>query len=568
MKRIIPALCVVVCCAVAAQDPTPEPETQVPPVSETNADRRPESRDLQIFEGSETFLKAMDSIEEYLATQKAEEEKPSGEPLVLNARRSVEMAVSQNAQAQIAEADLEAARARIGQARSRVLPQIKGSVTYTRTELNQQDFSELIGGTGGIGGLGTSLGGGAGLGGIGGGGGGGLLGPVGRFVVGQVTQRVLQQFSGSQEFLDTPDDFRTDQITLSQVIYAGGQISAAIKASEYLAASQEWKREATLAQLEFEAKQAYYNAAATQALVRVAEASVSTFDRQLSDARQMFDVGMISNFEVLRAQTELGSRRANLVKAHNGRQLAFANLRRIISVPQETPLVLETRLDWLPYIPDRDELVDYAFEHRPEILALRRAIDASKEDIRRAKGQYKPSVGGNVQWQNVDGGGYAQPDGWTFSVGAQWDIATGGRRKYDVIEARSRLNSLEHQLKDLEAIVELDVTAAHIQINDSMARITAENGTRELAKEGLRLAELRFQEGAGTQSEVLDAELALTSAETALVQALRDFAVANSALERAIGRSWLRVSESPTPMDTMQPAKVKEDSASPVPSGS
>lgn len=568
MKRIIPALCVVVCCAVAAQDPTPEPETQVPPVSETNAGRRPESRDLQIFEGSETFLKAMDSIEEYLATQKAEEEKPSGEPLVLNARRSVEMAVSQNAQAQIAEADLEAARARIGQARSRVLPQIKGSVTYTRTELNQQDFSELIGGTGGIGGLGTSLGGGAGLGGIGGGGGGGLLGPVGRFVVGQVTQRVFQQFSGSQEFLDTPDDFRTDQITLSQVIYAGGQISAAIKASEYLAASQEWKREATLAQLEFEAKQAYYNAAATQALVRVAEASVSTFDRQLSDARQMFDVGMISNFEVLRAQTELGSRRANLVKAHNGRQLAFANLRRIISVPQETPLVLETRLDWLPYIPDRDELVDYAFEHRPEILALRRAIDASKEDIRRAKGQYKPSVGGNVQWQNVDDGGYAQPDGWTFSVGAQWDITTGGRRKYDVIEARSRLNSLEHQLKDLEAIVELDVTAAHIQINDSMARITAENGTRELAKEGLRLAELRFQEGAGTQSEVLDAELALTSAETALVQALRDFAVANSALERAIGRSWLRVSESPTPMDTMQPAKVKEDSASPAPSGS
>jgi outer membrane protein TolC len=73
-----------------------------------------------------------------------------------------------------------------------------------------------------------------------------------------------------------------------------------------------------------------------------------------------------------------------------------------------------------------------------------------------------------------------------------------------------------------------------------MAKVDSERGTVELATEGLRLAELRFQEGVGTQSEVLDAELALTNAETSLIQALREYAVANASLEKAAGLSWFR----------------------------
>ena len=83
-----------------------------------------------------------------------------------------------------------------------------------------------------------------------------------------------------------------------------------------------------------------------------------------------------------------------------------------------------------------------------------------------------------------------------------------------------------------------------------------ERGTRELVKEGLRLAELRFRK-AGTQTETLDAELALTSADTALVQALRDYAVANSSLERAIGKSWVRNTEPAKPAPAATPEAAK-----------
>lgn len=112
-----------------------------------------------------------------------------------------------------------------------------------------------------------------------------------------------------------------------------------------------------------------------------------------------------------------------------------------------------------------------------------------------------------------------------------------------MLEARAQVTSLEHQLADLERLVELDVTQAHISIQDAMAKMESERGNVTLAQEGLRLAELRFQEGVGTQSEILDAELALTNAQSSLFQALREYAVANAALERATGNSWWRGKE-------------------------
>ena len=482
---------------------------------------------------------------------------PKGEPLVLDAHKAVELATTQNAQVLVAEDDAEAARARVGQARSRLLPQVSVSSTQTWTEFHKRDpgvLGNLMSG-GGLGGGSTGgIGGGGGLGGGGGGSSNQIPGSrvarvVSRFVLG----KVLGELMDTDSLLATPDNFRTDKMTITQVIYSGGQIKAAIRASQYLAESQEFKQEATLAQLEYDAKQAYYTAGASQALVRVAEESVKTFERQLSDTKQMFEVGMVSNFEVLRAETELGSRKSNLVQARNGQRLAFANLCRVIGAPQDTPLTLDTKFDYVPITENLDALVTFANAHRPEILALKKGIDAGKEDVKRVRGEYKPSVGGNIQWQNVDNGGLTQPDGWTFSVGGQWDIVTGGKRRYERIESKARLNSLAHQLQDLEALVELDVKAAQIQIQDAMARVSSERGTRELAKEGLRLAELRFQEGAGTQTETLDAELALTSADTALVQALRDYAVANSSLERAIGKSWVRNMESTAPAPAAGP---------------
>jgi len=429
----------------------------------------------------------------YWTADDAESGDAGGDVLGLDVRQCVEMALTQNDQVFASQDDVDAAKAKVGQARSGLRPQATGQMAFAYID-----------------GLESSMGG---------------LGVLSDLLIGG-------GISGRK-------NTRTDKFTVTQVLYAGGQIRAAIEAAGYLASSQEWQRQAILNELEFQTKQSYYVCLLTRAIVRVAQDSVTTFQRHLDDAEQMLEVGLISNFEVLRAKTEVGARQSDLVAAKNAQRLALVNLRRILALPQDQPLRLVGTPDLSPIATGLDALLEQAYENRPELLALDRGILAAQQNVRRAKGQFRPRAAATADWSNTDGGGSLMPDGWTFGLGIEWDIYTGGRRKHEVAEAKAQLSKLEHQRDDVRRLIELDARRSYILMEDALAKIREEKGTVELGREGRRLAQLRFQEGVGTQTETLDAELALTAAETALVRALNEYAVALAAIEKATGQSWV-----------------------------
>lgn len=443
----------------------------------------------------------LEGLEEYWTAEDApmmEGDRPIA-AVALTVAQCVDMAVARNGQALVAQDEVDAAAAKMGQAGSAILPQAKAQMAFVYVE-GLESASDW----------------------------------------GVLDFLIPGDLAGENET-------RRDQISFQQVLYAGGQIRAAMRASEYLMNAQEWRRQAAISNLVFETQQAYYDCLLARAMVRVAEESVVTFERHVADAQQMFDVGLISHFEVLRAKTELGARQSDAVAARNAERLARVNLRRVICMEQDAPIRLKGVLDCPPIRETLDELLEEAFEARPELIALRKAIAAAEENVKRAKGQFKPRLAATADWANTDGGGQFMPDGWTFSIGAEWDIYTGGRRKCEVAEAKAQVSSLKHQQSDLRRLVELDVRQAYIHLQDSLAKIRSEKGTVELGKEGRRLAQLRFQEGVGTQAETLDAELALTGAETKLVQALREYMVGIASLQRALGRTDVHCGVSPAP---------------------
>ena len=440
----------------------------------------------------------------------------------LDVAQCVTMALEKNAQALMAQDDVDAAKERIGQAKSARLPKVSAEVGLSHFEADDDSgggLASLLSASSGTTPLKIA---------------GALLQPSG------VDYGDL--FEGVGSLLMTPSsmesykDARRDHLVASQVLYAGGQVKAAIKASEYLTRSTEWQKQAKLNDLEYETKQAYYDCLLARAMVRVAQESVQTFERHRADAQQMLDVGVVSNFELLRAKTELGARQADLTAAKNAERLALVNLRRVLTLPQDAPVKLIGKLE-IPSEPESlDGLLKQAQDIRPEIRALDNGIQAGQQNVKRMKGQYLPKASSQVEYTHTLHGGLFSQDGWTFSVGAQWDIYVGGKRVHDVGEAEAKLRSLDHQKQDLLRLIEMDVRAAHIQMEDALARIEREKGTVELGLEGRRLASLRFQEGVGTQADMLDAELALTNAETALVRAMHDCAVAKAAIDKAAGR--------------------------------
>ena len=408
----------------------------------------------------------------------------------LDAKRCVELALSQNPRAGLADAAVDEREALIGAAKSARLPQVKAmaGAMYTpnlQTNLGIPKILETI------------------------------------IPVNSVLPKKL---TGSES------------IGVEQVIYAGGSIQAAIRASECLARSEEWKRRASLLDLAYEAKIAFFDAAAARGLVAVAQDSISAYERHLTDAKTKLEQGMASKFEVLRAETELRARESDLESAMTGEKLAILNLRRVLGLPGDQPVRLVGDFQWDQLDTAVEALVAEARKSRPELSALDAAVAAARENVAVKQGAFLPHVAAKAQYQALEGNGKSMPDGLNATLGAEWSIYAGGRRHADVAAAKAQLRSVELQRADVEKLVELDVRQAYARANEAIARIRKDKAARALGEEGLQLAELRFQQGAGIQADTLDATLALSTAETALVQSLRGYAAALAGLDKAVGR--------------------------------
>ncbi|HRZ83095.1 MAG TPA: TolC family protein, partial [Candidatus Hydrogenedentes bacterium] len=216
-------------------------------------------------------------------------------------------------------------------------------------------------------------------------------------------------------------------------------------------------------------------------------------------------------------------------------KLAFVNLRRVLFLDDTREVTVAGEIPWDPLDTPVETLVARALAARPELAALDRGIEAARQNVLVKRGAFYPKVAATAQYQQVDGGGKLMPDGFTLGMGAEWEFWPGGKRKHELREAESQTRQLELQRAGVARLVETDVRQAHARALEAVAKIKREKAASRLGEEGQELAELRFQEGAGIQAETLDAELALTTARTGLAKALRDYAVALTDLERALG---------------------------------
>lgn len=410
--------------------------------------------------------------------------------IVLTASEAVRRALRDNAQALAAAESVVEAEARIDQARSARHPQVAARTNFAYIEGLQTNLS------------------------------------TGGFLAGSTLDREL---GAAKKWLASAD------VSVQQILYAGGRIKAAIAAAGHLADAEEWQRAVRLDELAYQTRQAFHDLLLAHALREVAREAAAVFARHRQDAEKLLDAGLVSRFEVLRAETETGARRSDEAAAATVVDLARMNLLRLMAMPMDSAVAPDGVLEWIPLDDPVETLIDKAFEQRAELKALDAGRAAARQEVIARRGQYRPTATAAVAWQEIEGGPPLAPDGLVVSVGAEWELYAGGRRRAEIAEAEARARNLDHQRAELLQLVELDVRQAHARVHEAIEKIRAEKGMVALAEEGLRLAELRFAEGAGTQSETMNAALALTQARTALLQALRDYAVAIAALDKATG---------------------------------
>jgi outer membrane protein TolC len=118
-------------------------------------------------------------------------------------------------------------------------------------------------------------------------------------------------------------------------------------------------------------------------------------------------------------------------------------------------------------------------------------------------------------------------------------IFDGGLNRSLVKQARAEEDKAKIFLDQATLGVTLEVRQAYLNMQSAEARIQTAARALDSAREALRVANLRYQEGVGTPVELSDANTQFVAARTAVVDAIYAYRIAVANLQRAIGSEEL-----------------------------
>ena len=341
---------------------------------------------------------------------------------------------------------------------------------------------------------------------------------------------------------DIPDNYRT-RLDLQWPIYTGGRLDALERAARMEAAASADDLAAARADLRLEITRAYWALVTAAASLRVVDESVQRVDAHLRDVRNQLDAGLIPPNEVLSVEAQESRQRMLSIQARSMRDVAEAELGKLMGAPPGTAIHPVSTLDASPPLTAAvGALVEDATRGRSERAALARRVAAAGVRREAAIAGAKPTI--------AFGGGldYARPnprifprdatwrDSWDASINASWPLFDGGRTRAEVAEARATVRAAEERLADFDATLAVEVRQRLSELESSRAAIEAASDAVRAAAEAARVVANRFTAGVATSTDVLDAHVALLQAELDHTQAMANARLADARLARALGK--------------------------------
>jgi outer membrane protein TolC len=331
-------------------------------------------------------------------------------------------------------------------------------------------------------------------------------------------------------------------LSASQVIYSGGKVRAAIAAANAVRRSADLGALTARAQAVYQIAQAYFDAQVAERLLSIADSSFAQTERALQQTTLAREVGNTAEFDLIRARVQRDNERPAVLAARTQRDLAMLQLHQMLNLPADQPLVLTTSVDSAAGTATAEShLASNLVSTSPDTTVANRAIVKQAEEnvhvqeqqLRSTRGQRLPQISLTSSYQR-----FAYPSGvfedrikmyfpnWTVSLGVSMPLFTGGRQAGDQIVAKANLAEAQQRALQARKSASYDARSAAVQLEQAQATLAASAGTDEQAARGYAIAEVRFNEGIGTQLDLTQARVDLERARANRVQASRDVALA------------------------------------------
>lgn len=325
---------------------------------------------------------------------------------------------------------------------------------------------------------------------------------------------------------------------LLQVLPAYESAQAREEAAELQVAAQ--RREVGLS-----AREAFYQYARARASLAVAQSSLEQAETRHRQVQAFVEAGTSARVDELRIRAQVAAARVAVVRADAGVRLAAAGLRTLLHLENDAEVAVgEDLLAPMPAVEgDVEALVSQALSQRDDVRAIRRLIEAAGRAADAAEGSRYPHLllQGNVDVSNPNQRIFPQTEefreSWDVSAVLQWSPSDVVAGEAQAEEARAQRDQARADLRQLRDGIRLTVIEAATNYLATSEALSAARLGVEAADESYRVTMERYNAGAATVSETIDASGEQIRAQLDLLNAAIDARISHARLQRAIGAS-------------------------------
>jgi len=329
-------------------------------------------------------------------------------------------------------------------------------------------------------------------------------------------------------------------VEISQLITDSGRTPNLVASARLQAQASEQNLQATRADIVLQVSRAYYAILRAQAVVRVAQQTVSARQLVNDQVGELAKNKLKSQLDVSFAEVEVSQAKLLLIRAQEALQAAQAELGRALGSDRPADYVLEESP--LPPGPPgkADDLVAQAMANRPELAGLRLSRDSAYKFYEAERDLKRPTVslaavGGYIPYINTPANAPipAEYEG----VAANVSIPVFNGHLFSARREAAHEHALEsdQRLRDQQQQVSRDVRVAWSGAVTAYQRMDVTAQFLRQAALSLDLAQGRYNLGLSSIVELTQAQLNLTQAEIENLSAKYDYQTQYAALQFTIG---------------------------------
>ena len=340
----------------------------------------------------------------------------------------------------------------------------------------------------------------------------------------------LQSFAQTNSFEST---IQVTQILFNSAVFRG------IGASQiYLDLSKENLKAVTSKTL-LDVNTAFYGTLLAKEMLTILEASLKNAEENLSNVKAYYNQGLVSEYDLLQVEVQVENLRPKVIDLQKAVFEAKSGLKLLLGVDQNAEIDIKGEITYEDaLLPEEEVLINQAITRNFELNTLKIKRNVDEEMIAIERADYWPML---TAFGNYSYAGSS--DEWKFNtynssiVGLSFsmNLFRGTRTSRKVEQAVIATKQTDERLALTQEFLIKEVKSKLIELNQVRTQINAIERNVKLAEKAYSIANTRYKEGTGTQLEIKNADLELSTAKANRIQSMYDYKIALSNLEKLTG---------------------------------